>query len=307
MPDRKLVTTIASRANLVRILDNLKEGIIAHDMQRRIFFFNAEAERITGYNREEVLGRDCHEVFGGPFCGQRCSFCDGGPILHENAAYPLNIASKNGDFRRIEFRTTMMRGEDGDYAGVLASFTDVTQLLELQRRSDEMNRFANIIGGDVKMRAVYQQIVDVAQYDFPVHLFGETGTGKELVANAVHNESRRGGAPFVPINCGALPEGLIESELFGHVKGAFSGAIRDKKGRFELARRRYRLSRRGGRIAQAAAGQTAAFPPGGQFRKSGRRAHRRRRCARHQRHEQRPQAGGAGAAPSGRISSTGST
>ena len=235
MPDRKLVTTIASRANLVRILDNLKEGIIAHDMQRHIFFFNAEAERVTGYSREEVLGRDCHEVFGAPFCGKRCSFCDGGPIFHDHAAYTLNITSKKGDIRRVEFRTTMMRAEDGDYTGVLASFTDVTELLELQRRSSEQNRFANIIGGDSKMRSVYQQIVDVAQYDFPVHLFGETGTGKELVANAVHNESRRGGAPFVPINCGALPEGLIESELFGHVKGAFSGAIRDKKGRFELA------------------------------------------------------------------------
>jgi transcriptional regulator with PAS, ATPase and Fis domain len=75
----------------------------------------------------------------------------------------------------------------------------------------------------------------VAGYDYPVHVSGETGTGKELVATAIHNESRRAGAPFVPINCGALPEGLIETELFGHVKGAFSGAIRDKKGRFELA------------------------------------------------------------------------
>jgi transcriptional regulator with GAF, ATPase, and Fis domain len=111
----------------------------------------------------------------------------------------------------------------------------MTELMELQRRSGEMTQFANIIGGDRKMQGVFQQIVDVAQYDFPVHLFGETGTGKELVAGAIHNESRRGGAPFVPINCGALPEGLIESELFGHVKGAFSGAIRDKKGRFELA------------------------------------------------------------------------
>jgi DNA-binding NtrC family response regulator len=119
--------------------------------------------------------------------------------------------------------------------GVLAAFSDVTVLRELERRSGETNRFANIIGADSQMRGLFQQIVDVAQYDFPVHISGETGTGKELVANAVHNESRRGGAPFVPINCGALPEGLIESELFGHVKGAFSGAIRDKKGRFELA------------------------------------------------------------------------
>jgi PAS domain S-box-containing protein len=235
MPENKLVTTIASRENLVRILDNLKEGIIAHDLQRRIFFFNAEAERITGYPRGEVLGRDCHEVFEAPFCGQRCSFCGNGPILRDSVSYPLNITNKQGEPRRLEFRATMMRGDDGHFIGVLAAFSDVTELLELQQHSNMTNRFANIIGGDNKMRAVYQQIVDVSQYDFPVHLCGETGTGKELVANAVHNESRRGGAPFVPINCGALPEGLIESELFGHVKGAFSGAVRDKKGRFELA------------------------------------------------------------------------
>lgn len=234
MPESKL-KTIASRENLVRILDNLKEGIIAHDLDRRIFFFNAEAERITGYRRDEVLGRDCHDVFEAPFCGQRCSFCEKGPILKEHVSYPLNITNKRGEPRRLDFRATMMRGDEGCFVGVLAAFSDVTELTELQHRSSETNRFANIIGGDSKMRAVYQQITDVSQYDFPVHLYGETGTGKELVANAVHNESRRGGAPFVPINCGALPEGLIESELFGHVKGAFSGAIRDKKGRFELA------------------------------------------------------------------------
>jgi sigma-54 dependent transcriptional regulator, acetoin dehydrogenase operon transcriptional activator AcoR len=235
MSDRKLVNTIASRENLVRILDNLNEGIIAHDMQRRIFFFNAEAERITGYQRQDVVGRDCHDVFGAPFCGQRCSFCDGAPFVRESIAYPLSITTKNGEPRRIEFRATLMRGDQGEVVGVLAAFSDVTVLHELQRRSGETNRFANIIGADSQMRGLFQQIIDVAQYDFPVHLFGETGTGKELVANAIHNESRRGGAPFVPINCGALPEGLIESELFGHVKGAFSGAIRDKKGRFELA------------------------------------------------------------------------
>lgn len=235
MTDSASVTTIASKENLVRILDNLKEGIIAHDLQRRIFFFNAEAERITGYSREEVIQRDCHEVFDGPFCGRRCSFCDGAPAPSDHAQYPLTIINKRGEPRRVEFRATLMRDALGRPTGVLAAFSDVTQLFELQQRSGDIDRFANIIGGDRKMRAVYQQIIDVAQYDFPVHIHGETGTGKELVANAIHNESRRGGAPFVPINCGALPEGLIESELFGHVKGAFSGAIRDKKGRFELA------------------------------------------------------------------------
>ncbi len=235
MSEKPLVDTIASRENLVRVLDNLKEGIIAHDMQRRIYFFNAEAERVTGYAREEVLGKDCHDVFEGPFCGQRCSFCEGGEICTDRLEYPLTFSTKSGEQRRVDFTATMVRDDQGDCVGVVASFRDLTELMELKQRSGQINRFANIIGGDSKMQGVYKQIIDVAHYDFPVHLFGETGTGKELVANAIHDESRRGGAPFVPINCGALPEGLIESELFGHVKGAFSGAIRDKKGRFELA------------------------------------------------------------------------
>ncbi len=233
--EQPFVETLASRENLIHVLDNLKEGIIAHDLDRRIFFFNTEAERVTGYTREEVLGRDCHDVFEGPFCGQRCSFCEGQSVCNDRLEYPLTLVTKAGEQRRVDFTATMVRDGQGEFVGVVASFRDMTELMELQRRSGEMANFSNIIGGDSKMRMVYQQIVDVAQYDFPVHLYGETGTGKELVANAVHNESRRGGAPFVPINCGALPEGLIESELFGHVKGAFSGAIRDKKGRFELA------------------------------------------------------------------------
>jgi len=223
------------RDNLEHVLDNLKEGIIAHDPQRRIFFFNREAERITGYGRNEVVGRDCHEAFGAPFCGGRCAFCDHPAEVADTAEYPLNITTKSGESRHIEMTVTRMQDGDGGLAGVLASFRDMTDLLRLQLQIGEMTRFSGIIGRNSKMLAIFKQIQDVAGYDFPVHLSGETGTGKELVANAIHAESRRAGAPFVPINCGALPEGLIETELFGHVKGAFSGAVRDKKGRFELA------------------------------------------------------------------------
>jgi PAS domain S-box-containing protein len=223
------------RDNLEHVLDNLKEGIIAHDPQRRIFFFNREAERITGYGRNEVVGRDCHEAFGAPFCGGRCAFCDHPAEVADTAEYPLNITTKSGESRHIEMTVTRMQDGAGGLAGVLASFRDMTDLLRLQLQVGEMTRFSGIIGRNSKMLAIFKQIQDVAGYDFPVHLSGETGTGKELVANAIHAESRRAGAPFVPINCGALPEGLIETELFGHVKGAFSGAVRDKKGRFELA------------------------------------------------------------------------
>ena len=225
----------SNRKNLERILDNMKDGIIAHDLERRIFYFNRKAEEITGYDRDEVIGKDCHDALGGPFCGSRCSFCGNQPIFLDTAEYPINIITRKGEMRRLEMTATMMRDENDREVGVLATFRDVTDLFELRIKAREMTGFSNIIGCDSKMVEVFRQIKDVSGYDYPVHIFGETGTGKELVANAIHNESLRAGNPFVPINCGALPEGLIESELFGHVKGAFTGAVRDKKGRFELA------------------------------------------------------------------------
>jgi PAS domain S-box-containing protein len=233
--DFALENLMCHRDNLETVLDNLREGIIAHDMNRRIFFFNQEAERITGYRRQDVVGKDCHEAFGSPFCGERCVFCDHPPHLAQRSDYSLNIVTKSGESRRIEMTVTGMKNEKSEFCGVLASFVDVTDLFSLKMRAAELTSFGNIIGRDGKILNIFKQIRDVAAYDYPVHVSGETGTGKELVAAAIHNESPRAGAPFVPINCGALPEGLIESELFGHVKGAFSGAIRDKKGRFELA------------------------------------------------------------------------
>ena len=226
---------ISYKDNLERILDNLKEGIIAHDLDRRIFFFNHWAEKITGYSREEMIGKDCHEAFGCPFCGERCHLCSDSITFQDKDEYPVVITTKSGEQRRIEMSVTLMKDGQGGHLGVLASFRDVTDLLDLKIRAKKLTSFSEIIGRDDKMLQIFQQIRDVALYDYPVHISGETGTGKELVANAIHNESPRAGAPFVPINCGALPEGLIESELFGHVKGAFTGAVRDKKGRFELA------------------------------------------------------------------------
>ena len=235
MPKISLEKVISNQKNLERILDSLHDGIIAHDLNRRIFFFNREAEKITGYSRKETVGKDCHKVFGKPFCGGRCSFLNDNPALNDRAEYSMNIMTKGDRSRQVEMTAVMMKDDKNQDFGMLACFRDVTELLNLKIKAGELAGFSKIIGRNSKMLAVFQQIRDVAGYDYPVHIFGETGTGKELVAKAIHNESQRAGAPFVPINCGALPEGLIESELFGHVKGAFSGAIRDKKGRFELA------------------------------------------------------------------------
>jgi transcriptional regulator with PAS, ATPase and Fis domain len=126
-------------------------------------------------------------------------------------------------------------GNHRNTLGEIISFRDISDPCNRKTGDNHPFNFSRIIGRDRKMVEVFRQIINVAEYDYPVNIFGETGTGKELVAEAIHKASSRKDGPFVPINCGAMPEGLVESELFGHVKGSFSGAIRDKKGRFELA------------------------------------------------------------------------
>ena len=225
----------SSRNNLKLILDSLRDGVIAHDLNRRIFYFNKKAEEITGFSRKDIVGRDCHKAFGGPFCGEQCSFCGKTPPPSKTAEYSINITTKNGENRKIEMFVVMMKDEEGKNFGVLATFRDITEIINLKIMAGKLSEFSNIIGQTPVMIDIFQQIRELAAYAVPVHIQGDTGTGKELVARAIHNESSRKGRPFIAINCGALPEGLVESELFGHVKGSFSGAIRDKKGRFELA------------------------------------------------------------------------
>ncbi len=226
---------ISNRLLLEKVLDNLREGIIVHDTERRIVYFNKEAERITGFTRDEALGKDCHDVFDGPFCGDRCAFLYKDPSIAERNEFTFDIVTKMGETRTIDMGVSCITDDKGVFFGALTSFQDVSDLVDFRNKTCRLSGFSDIIGNHAKMLQVFQQIENVAGYDYPVNIFGETGTGKELVASAIHQESHRRNQPFVPINCGAIPEGLIESELFGYVKGAFTGAVKDKKGRFELA------------------------------------------------------------------------
>lgn len=227
---------VQQKENLENLLNCLSEGIIAHDLNRRIFFFSRGAEKITGFKESEVLGRDCHEVFGNYLCGENCSFCDDCDISKINDKhYTTVFLSANGTRKEFDVSVIPMNDEQNIQIGVVASITDRTALKKLECQLEEEQVFRGIIGQDHKMQRLYELIKDLAQCDFSVVVTGESGTGKELVAHAIHDESPRRDNLFVPINCGALPEGTIESELFGHVKGAFTGAVRDKKGRFELA------------------------------------------------------------------------
>lgn len=234
---------LQARSNLFLILDNLREGIMAHDLNRHIFYFNKAAEEITGYKREEVLGGDCHEVFPNKFCGKSCGFCSGMTAIPTAPySYDISVQVRDGTQRRLGMSVVPIFAFDKEdltsnksVLGVLATFVDNTREFELSSRLGELKEFAGIVGNSPVMLELYETIRDVANSDIPVLIQGESGTGKELVAAAIHNESHRSQRLFVPVNCAALPDSLLESELFGHVKGAFTGAIRDKKGRFELA------------------------------------------------------------------------
>jgi transcriptional regulator with PAS, ATPase and Fis domain len=136
---------------------------------------------------------------------------------------------RDGTIKHVHEKCKTEYDKAGKAVRSLGTVQDITD------RIDAENSFAGIVGRDAKMQEVFETIGDLADVDVPVIIQGESGTGKELVALAIHNEGRRAAGPFVPVNCGALPGELLESELFGHVRGAFTGAIRDKRGRFELA------------------------------------------------------------------------
>ncbi|NQS99388.1 MAG: sigma 54-interacting transcriptional regulator [candidate division Zixibacteria bacterium] len=230
-----LESILQVRLTFGSLLDNLTDGVMAHDLDRRIYFFNRAAQRITGFNSSEVVGRDCHDVFPGRFCGGDCSFCEEKVQAQSKIRYPQVFVRQDGDRRELEMSVVTINTPDNDVVGALIIFRDLTEIKHIRKKLEESRGFQGIIGRHISMQKVFDTIQELSNVNVPILIQGESGTGKEMVAIALHNLSSGSSGPFVPINCGALPEGTLESELFGHVKGAFTGAIRDKKGRFELA------------------------------------------------------------------------
>lgn len=230
-----LEAILQSRLTFSSLLENLTDGVMAHDLDRRIYYFNQAAQKITGYPHQEVIGLDCHDVFPGRFCGGDCSFCEGGTETISRVRYPHTFTRKDKAKRNLEMSVVTVYTPQGEVTGALVIFRDMTEMIQVRQKLEESRGFHGIIGHHPLMQKVFDSIQELADVNVPILIQGESGTGKEMVATALHQLSKRSSGPFVPINCGALPEGTLESELFGHVKGAFTGAIRDKKGRFELA------------------------------------------------------------------------
>jgi len=232
-----LNTLFIARRHQQLILDNILDGVMAHTEKRTIFFFNRAAERITGLKRDKVLGKDCHTVFPGRFCGGDCDFCNGAilELTPDNTRKRVEFKRRDGTRRILEMLPLPLTDEAEQNIGAVVMFKDATEVETLKSRLKHRHTLGRLVTRDPKMLDVFEQIREVAEIRAPVLIEGESGTGKELVARAIHELSNRAGEPFIAVNCGALPEGILESELFGHVKGAFTGAIADKKGRFELA------------------------------------------------------------------------
>jgi PAS domain S-box-containing protein len=219
------------------VFDSVTEGIFICDPKMRLLSFNRAAEEITGFARHEVMGKECVEVCSGKLCGAECAVCQTLLTRRPVRDAQLKFIRKDGQARLVQLNTSMLQGPEGHPAAVVVVFRDMTELVQLRRELRERYRFHGLVGKSPRMQAVYELVESLAETDSTVLIQGESGTGKELIAAALHYEGPRSRGPFVRVGCGALPPGLLESELFGHVKGAFTGAIRDKAGRFELAHR----------------------------------------------------------------------
>ena len=231
---------------LMNVFESILDAIIIMNPDGNIIYFNDAAEKITGYSREEVLGQPC-TILDTDTCviltesgRQRCCslFEDGTPIYEKKC----RIRAKSGKTVYLLKNAVLLKNDKGEIIGAVESMTDVTSLymkeLELEELKHELRQhywFMGLLGNSAPMHKLFDRIRNAATSDAPVLIYGESGTGKELVASAIHKLSNRNKGPFIKMNCASLSEHLMESELFGHKRGSFTGAISDRKGRFEAA------------------------------------------------------------------------
>jgi PAS domain S-box-containing protein len=217
------------------LLDCVPDGVFTVDNEWRVTLFNHAAEQITGIARAKALGRRCCEVFRTSICENACALkqtlATGRPVVNK----VVYIIDAQGRKIPISVSTAVLKDPQGRVIGGVESFRDLRLVEELHRELEQQNSFSDIIGRSDSMRQIFEILPEIAESDSAVLLEGASGTGKELFARAIHNLSQRRAKKFVAINCGALPDNLLESELFGYKAGAFTDARRDKPGRFALA------------------------------------------------------------------------
>ena len=217
------------------ILDSIADGVFTVDQDWRITSFNRAAQEITKVSRTEAVGQLCKDVLKADICEKNCclrtTMKTGAPIINKK----VNIIDAEGRKLPISISTALLRNKSGKLLGAVETFRDISVEEDLRKAIQSKYSFEDIISKNHKMLQLFDILPDIAASSSTVLIEGESGTGKELIARAMHNLSPRKKQPFLAVNCSALPDTLLESELFGYKAGAFTDAKKDKPGRFCLA------------------------------------------------------------------------
>ena len=196
---------------------------------------NKGAEEITGFSSKEAIGNHCFDIFRADICQSRCALKETLKTKKEIINLPATILKKGGQKVPISISTAVLKNERGQIIGGVETFRDLSAIEELKKELSQKYTLGDIISKNHLIHDIFNILPNIAESDSTVLIQGTSGTGKELFAKAIHNLSRRKAKPFIKVNCGALPDTLLESELFGYIKGAFTDAKKDKPGRFALA------------------------------------------------------------------------
>jgi PAS domain S-box-containing protein len=217
------------------IFNSIADGVFTTDSEGRVTFFNKAAEEITGFLGGEAIGRYCYEIFRADICQSRCALKEVLKTEKEIINLPVTIVNKDGKRIPISISAAVLRDENEVVIGGVETFRDLSVIEELKKELSQKYTFGDIVSKSHVIHDIFTILPNIAGSDSTVLIQGASGTGKELFAKAIHDLSPRRKKPFVKVNCGALPDTLLESELFGYEKGAFTDAKKDKPGRFALA------------------------------------------------------------------------
>jgi PAS domain S-box-containing protein len=230
-----MMIPVKDKQFLETILNSIADGVFTVDQGWRITSFNRAAERITGVPASEAIGKRCSEIFHADICEQRCALRQTMESGRELTDHPAKILNFHGRSVPITLSTAVLRDAEGTLLGAVETFRDLSALEQLRREIQYRYTFEDMVGKSKAFRKIFAIMPDVAESDSTVLIEGPSGSGKELLARAVHNLSSRRKKPYVVVNCGTLPANLFESELFGYLQGAFTDAKRDKPGRMARA------------------------------------------------------------------------
>jgi len=223
-------------AHAKAILDSIGDGVFTVDLDWRVSTFNRAAEQITGIAREEAIGRYCWEVLKASVCESDCPLRQvreaDSPVTNK----AIYIVNSRGERVPVSISAAVLNNADGEVVGGVETFRDLSTVEALRTELDGRYRFADMVSKNPRMQEIFQILPQLAASDSTVLIQGESGTGKEMIARALHSLSERKNGPMVCVNCGALPDTLLNSELFGHKAGAFTDARRDRPGRFAQAK-----------------------------------------------------------------------